>query len=219
MRPVNVAGAIVAVKYDSGILLASDTVINYGRSPRFGGISHFRQLTPTVLIGASGEFADFQALLDVLQRPLRQAECESHGQPLTVSEIYNLVKRYLYDRRSRINPLAVEVIVAGIAPNGASFVGTADLYGTAWEDDFACTGPASYLRGLQIERVVNKSQAEVLAGITDVWRALTRRSALAHPTIEIIDVTHAGITKLPPLKIVLTWPYSEGTQYGEELDC
>jgi 20S proteasome subunit beta 7 len=128
---------IVAVKYDSGILLASDTVIHHGRSPRFTGVSHFRQLTPTVVIGTSGQFADFQALLDVLLRPLRQAQWESYGQPLTVSEIYFLVKRYLYMRRTRMDPLALEVIVAGIAPDGAPFLGT------AFEDDFACASAAS----------------------------------------------------------------------------
>jgi hypothetical protein len=70
------------------------------------------------------------------------------------------------------------------------------------------------LRGLQFDVAVKKGKDEMLAAMTNVWRALTRRSVLAHPTIEVIDVSAAGIAKLEPITILLQWPYSEGTQYG-----
>jgi 20S proteasome subunit beta 7 len=218
-NPVTVAGAIIGVKYDGGIILASDTVINYSRSLKFTRVSHFQQLTPTTVIGGSGEFADFQELVDVLQSYLREAECANHGRPLLVSEVYNLVKRIMYSRRTRMDPLVIRVVVAGINLDGSPLLAAVDLYGTSWEDDFVCAGLATYMKGLQLDKAARRGRDEVIAAISQVWSAMLRRAVGTNAGLEFIDISPAGVTKLDPVRIELQWDFTEGTGFQDETEC
>jgi 20S proteasome alpha/beta subunit len=217
--PLTVAGAIIGVKYDGGIILASDTVITYGTALQFTHVSHFHQLTPTTVIGASGEVADFQELIDILQSYLREAECANHGRPLLASEVYNLIKRIMYTRRSRIDPLVMQVVVAGINADGSSLLAAVDLYGTFWEDDFVCGGMAAYLKGLQLDRAAGHGRDEVIAAIKQVWAGLARRSVGTNLTVEFIDVSPAGITRLEAVRLELPWYFAEATGFEDETEC
>jgi 20S proteasome subunit beta 7 len=218
-KPLTVAGSIIGVKYDSGIILASDTVLTFAGSLKFSGVTHFQQLTPSVVIGASGEFGDFQGLLDILKRPIRLTTCQTFGQHLAASEILSLIARILYIHRSRLQPFVVTVIVAGISPDQSSFLGVADLYGNSWVGDFACSGAAIHIRGLQLEGAVKKSKDEVIAAIKNVWAGLAKRHTLTSSTMELLDVSPKGIQALPPQKVQLEWSYCEATKYENEVDC
>ena len=99
--PITTTNSIIAAKYNDGIILASDRVVSYGSCFKFNDVSHFVQLTPNVVIGCTGELADFQELVDILRSVLVEEECKNNGQPLEPSEISNYIKRLMYQRRSK----------------------------------------------------------------------------------------------------------------------
>ena len=205
------AGPIIAVKYDGGIVLASDMTVTYGKSIKFANLSHFIEITPTCVIGASGDVGDFQALTEIIESIVREEQCKSGCETLTPSEIYTFVKRYLYQRRTNMKPLVIKVVVAGINADGTSFLAAADLYGTAWEDDFICTGIAAHMKGLQLDRAVGRTRDEVVQAIAEVWRGLKVRYCLSSGDVEIVDVSRDGVKKLDHLSIPSGFQICEGT--------
>jgi 20S proteasome alpha/beta subunit len=60
------------------------------------------------------------------------------------SEIFHYLRSLMYQRRNKMNPLWNNLLVAGFK-DGKSFLGSVDLIGTAYEDDFLATGFGSYL--------------------------------------------------------------------------
>lgn len=210
-------GPIVAVKYDGGIVLASDTNVTYGKSIKFANVTHFAELTPTCVLAASGDVGDFQQLLDIVTSMVREEQCKSGSDTLAPSEIYTYVKRFLYQRRTNMKPLVLVAVVAGINRDGTSFLACADLYGTAWEDDVVCTSIAAHMKGLQLDRAVNRSRDEVVRAIGDVWRALKVRYVLSSGEVEILDVSRDGIQRLEKLTIPSGYQICEGTGDKSEI--
>jgi 20S proteasome subunit beta 7 len=211
--PVTTAGAIIGIKYEGGIILASDRVLSYGKSLKFQNVTHFEKLASNVIIGASGEYADFQELCDILTSYVRKHECTNDGKSLKPSEIYTVIKRYMYQRRSKMKPLLLKVLIAGIEPDGKSFLATSDEYGTSWEDDYICTGCAAHLKALQLDEAVNRSKDTVIDALKVVWKAISRRYALSNENVELFDVSPGGIERIGEIQIECGWEYVEGTGY------
>lgn len=211
-------GAIIGIKYDGGIVVASDRVISYGRCVKFGNFTHFVEITPSCVIGASGEVGDFQELVDTLQAIVNEHECRTSGEHLTPAEIYTQVKRILYYRRSKMHPLQVKIVVAGINPDGNSFLAAADMYGTSWEDDVVCTGIAVHMKGLQLDRAVHRSRDEVCQAIRDVWQAIRVKYVLSVSEVELLDITSTGINKLEPMQVTVENEICEGTWDQEVIE-
>lgn len=197
---ITTAGTIIAIKYSGGIVLASDRAISYGSQFKFADVSHFSQVTPTCVIGCTGEMADFQELSKILGAIVRKTECQSGGEPPTPAEIFTLTKRVMYNRRSRMKPLMMKVVVAGINRDGSSFLGAADMYGTSWEDDVVTTGIGNHMKGLQLDRAVGRSRDEVITAIKDVMKAICMRSVTGAGAWEVLDVNRDGVSALDPIR-------------------
>lgn len=192
---LTVANSVLGVKYQGGLLVASDMAINYGSCFKFANVSHFVQLTPQILMSASGEFSDFQMLVDDVQALLRQHESQTAGKFLSPAEVFNYVKRIMYAQRSRISPLAINVIISGIQPDNSSFLGSVDLYGTAITDDFIGTQAAKRIQSPALAAVVNLEKEKVLNEMINVFQTITSRITVANRKIEFFDITPTGIQR------------------------
>ena len=209
MSAITTSGSIVAAKYDKGILLASDMSICYGSSFKFANVSHFVELTPTCVIGASGEFADFQELSDIIKSTILEEQCKHGGEYMSPSEIHTYIKRIMYHRRSKMKPLVMKIIVAGINPDKTTFLSCTDLYGASWEDDAISTGFAKYLQGIQIDSIAKGPKDAVYNGMKQVFTAVFARHALANGKVEFIDISTEKITRLEPVQIDPNWEVVE----------
>lgn len=215
--PVTVAGAIIAVKYDKGILLASDKSIHYGSCFKFANVSHFHQLTNNLIIGGSGEYADFQELVSLLEAIILKEQCQNNGESLTPSELSTYIKRLMYQKRSKMQPLVMRCVVAGISPEDQSngsrlFLGSINKYGTSYEDDYICTGIAQHLQGLDLAKSVNLDRETVLNTIKENFIAIYARNHSTTGKLEIIDLAIDGIKYMDPVEITPNWdiiPYDE----------
>lgn len=211
-QAITTSGAILAVKYDNGILLASDKTISYGSMFKYNNVSHFEQLTSSIIMGASGEFADFQELKDIIKSVILKEKCKHGGAELSPSEVHNYVKRLMYQRRSKMNPIVAKVVIAGINPDQSLFLACTDLYGASWEDDVISTGMGKYLQGDQLRNAVNGTKEEVQKSILEVFQAIYSRFAQANGKLEFIDMSKDGkIERTEGVEVMPNWEIVEGT--------
>lgn len=107
--------------------------------PRFKNVRRISKITNSCIISASGEFSDFQQIEKLLhdemllfilliffhspklkiskkKKNLNRDEdfCEDDKITLTAKEIFELLTRIMYNKRTQMNPLFNTVCVAGV---------------------------------------------------------------------------------------------------------
>ena len=139
--PIVTGTSVVALKYDGGVLLAADTLGSYGSLARFKDIRRIVGLdTHATLVGAGGDYSDFQAIEAILDELVVEDQCVGDGAKRSPAEIHSYLTRILYHRRSKYDPLWNSIVVAG-----PSFLATSDMIGTSYECYFCATGFGMHL--------------------------------------------------------------------------
>lgn len=68
--PITTATSVIAVKFDKGVMMAADILGSYGSLARFRNCPRLVKLNSNIIIGASGDYADFQYLKDIMERKM-----------------------------------------------------------------------------------------------------------------------------------------------------
>merc|ERR550532_1652095 len=97
------------------------------------------------LIGASGEFSDFQHLGHLLDDLDNEDFFHEDGCKMGPHEYSSYIGRVMYNRRSKFNPLYNQFVVVGKKKDGPAQLTFVDHQGTAFEEEFVATGFGSYL--------------------------------------------------------------------------
>ena len=71
--------SVIAMKYDGGVVIAADTLGSYGSLARFTEIERVIKVNETTMVGAGGDFADFQFLSDIIRQKQIDEECADDG--------------------------------------------------------------------------------------------------------------------------------------------
>jgi 20S proteasome subunit beta 7 len=58
--------SVLGVKFEGGVVIAADMLGSYGSLARFRNISRIMRVNNSTMLGASGDYADFQYLKQVL---------------------------------------------------------------------------------------------------------------------------------------------------------
>jgi 20S proteasome subunit beta 7 len=66
--PIVTGTTVIAAKYNGGILMITDTLGSYGSLAMFKSISRMHAMNSQILIGASGEYSDFQYIVKNLEQ-------------------------------------------------------------------------------------------------------------------------------------------------------
>lgn len=109
------------------------------------------------------------------------------------SEIFHYLRAVMYQRRNKMNPLWNNLLVAGYK-GGSSFLGSVDLIGTAYEEDFLATGFGSYL-AIPIFRKKwrpDMEEGEARELLEECLRVLFYRDCRALNNIQIAKATAEG---------------------------
>jgi 20S proteasome subunit beta 7 len=188
-QPIVTGTSVLGIKYNGGVLLAADTLCSYGSMAKYKNAERLRCVSDSCIIGAGGEYSDFQFLMDELGKKAQQEANEDDGAALSAEQYWNYLRAVMYQRRSKMNPLWNDVIIAG-----PKFLGFVDKIGTTFQDDFIATGFGSYL-SLPILR--NKWRADLTEGeartiLEDCLRVLFYRDCRALNRIQIAKVTEEG---------------------------
>lgn len=205
-RPIVTGTSVVAIKYAEGVMLAADTLGSYGTLAMFKDISRICKASDSTLVAGGGEYSDFQKISTMLEGLATTDMTYDDGHTHTPSEYYHYLRAVMYQRRNKFNPLWNHLVVAGFS-GGESFLGTVDLIGTAYQDDFIATGFGSYL-AIPIIRAKwrpDMDEGEARALLEDCMKVLFYRDCKAYNKIQIAKATAEGVAITDPIQLETNW--------------
>ena len=212
-QPIVTGASVLGVKYNGGVMLAADTLLSYGSMAKTLDASRLVEIDQT-LIGASGEFSDFQAIQEMLEAKSLEMrsgllqERDSDDAPMTARSMWNYLRSVMYRRRNKMNPLWNSVVVCGKdGPNGEFFLGVVDRLGTTVEDNLMATGFGSYM-GIPLLREkwrADMDEGEARALLEDCMKVLFYRDCRASSRIQLAKVSNDGVLISDPYELETDW--------------
>ncbi len=201
---------MIGVKYRDGVLLATDTLASYGSLAKFTGVSKFRKVGENTIIGASGEYSDFQYIGDALDEIAQREWTQNDGESMAPKSWNAYITRLLHNRRNKMNPLLNQIVVAGFDKNTqSSYLSYVDLYGTTYEDDYIATGYGAHLAiPILRERArLDMPLEEAVELLRHCMRILFYRDCRTTDRIQLARATADGVEVSPIEKLDTKWDY------------
>ncbi|CAI5798577.1 proteasome subunit beta type-4 [Podarcis lilfordi] len=200
--------SVLGVKFNGGVMIAADMLGSYGSLARFRNISRIMKVNDSTVLGASGDYADFQYLKQVIEQMVIDEELLGDGHSYSPKAIHSWLTRAMYSRRSKMNPLWNTVVIGGFS-NGESFLGYVDMLGVAYEAASLATGYGSYVaQPLMREALENKpvlSKQEARSLLERCMKILYYRDARSFNRYELTTVTEKGVEVEGPISSETNW--------------
>eukprot|EP00128_Syssomonas_multiformis_P004519 Colp12_sorted_trinity150504_noHs@10240 len=207
-QPTVTGTSVIGLKFKDGVILAADTLGSYGSLARYKKCSRLLKVSDNTVVAGSGDYADFQYIKTTLEDLIIEDQSLNDGHSLQPQEIHSYLTRVMYNRRSKMNPLWNELLVAGMS-KGKPFLGFVDKLGVMYEDPTIATGYGAYI-GLPLLRKaieqnpdMNVDQARKV--IEDCLRVLFYRDARSLNRHEFAIITKDGITITEPVELATNW--------------
>jgi 20S proteasome subunit beta 7 len=210
-QPIVTGTSVIAIKFADGIMMAADTLASYGSLARFSGIQRMKAVGGNTVVGASGEYSDFQYISDALDEMTMDDFCTDDGKVLTSDEIHSYLTRLMYSRRNKQQPLWNGLLVGGFkGDSDEAYLGYVDMIGTSYTDDFLCTGFAKHLA---VPILRERWRADLTAGearalLEDCMRVMFYRDCRASREIQLAQVTKEGALVSGAFKLDTKWDYA-----------
>jgi 20S proteasome subunit beta 7 len=219
--------SVLGIQYAGGVMIAADTLCSYGSMAKYKDARRLISVNSKTLIGGGGEYSDFQAITDLLERNALEDRCtsdslyEEEDEEGCAREIWNYLRVVMYNRRNKMNPLWNDLVVAGYSSAGDPFLGYVDKIGTTYEDTYIATGFGSYL-ALPLMREKwrpDLEEGEARALLEDCMRVLFYRDCRALNKIQIAKVTKEdGVLISDPYELETDWSSGEFETAKANLD-
>jgi len=198
LSPIVTGSTVIGVKYDGGVLVAADTLASYGSQARYKDFVRMRKVGHFTLLGASGEMSDFQAMGKMIDELDMEDYLHQDGCQMGPKQYASYIGRVMYNKRSKMNPLYNQFIIAGKKGNDAPLLAFVDHQGTYFEDDYISTGFGAYLAMplLRTEWSPNMTKAQATDLIIKCLRNCFYRDCKAYSkyTIGCCDGTSVEIS-------------------------
>jgi len=206
LEPYVTGTSVLGLRYDGGVMLAADTLASYGSLARFRDVRRMAALGKYTLIGATGEYSDFQHLLRMLDELIVGDELADDGSALSPHSIHSYLTRVLYERRNKFDPLWGHFAVAGFR-NGKSYLGFSDLRGTHYEDDTIATGYGSMIARPILRNAYrpNLTKEEARNVLEECLRVLYYRDARSLNRVQIATISAEGPLISEPYELKTDW--------------
>jgi len=192
-------------------MLAADTLCSYGSLAKYKDARRLVSIgedDASFLIGAGGEFSDFQFITDLLEQNALEDKMAGELMSESGEAVWSYLRAVMYNRRNKMNPLWNDVLVAGYdKEEKTAFLGLVDKIGTAYKDDILATGFGSYL-ALPILREkwrADMEEGEARALLEDCLRVLFYRDCRASNRVQIAKATADGTLVSEPYEIETSW--------------
>lgn len=226
-RPIVTGTSVIGVVYDGGVMLAADTLLSYGTMAKQQKVSRLHAITGTsTIIGASGEYSDFQTIIEILEsesleetrtsRALMDSlySNEENTVPkVTAASTWNYLRFVMYSRRNKFNPYWNDVVVAGIDNENKPFLGMVDKIGTTVKDNVIATGFGAYLALPLLRDRWNPtlSEGDARTLLEDCCKVLFYRDCRASNSIQIAKSVVGQATPLisEPYELETSWDAPE----------
>lgn len=96
------------------------------------------------ILGAGADYADFQCIKHYIDEKITEDFCYDDKIGMKPKSLYNWLTRCMYNRRCRMNPWWIDLVVGGVQ-DGVPFLGHVDVRGRAYEDNVVATGFGKHL--------------------------------------------------------------------------
>lgn len=142
--PIATGSSVVGIKYDEGVLIAADTLVSYGSLASFRDVDRVFTINDNCILGAGADYADFQCIKHYIDEKITEDFCYDDKIEMKPKSLYNWLTRCMYNRRCRMNPWWIDLVVGGVQ-DGVPFLGHVDVRGRAYEDKVVATGFGKHL--------------------------------------------------------------------------
>lgn len=142
--PIATGSSVVGVKFNEGVLIAADTLVSYGSLASFRNVDRVFTINDNCILGAGADYADFQCIKHYIDEKITEDFCYDDKIEMKPKSLYNWLTRCMYNRRCRMNPWWIDLVVGGVQ-DGVPFLGHVDVRGRAYEDNVVATGFGKHL--------------------------------------------------------------------------
>ncbi|CRL03273.1 CLUMA_CG016320, isoform A [Clunio marinus] len=194
--PITTGTSIVAVKYDRGVIIAGDMLVSYGSLARYHNVDRVFQINENIILGITGDYADFQFIKQVIDETILADFSMDDKIAMKPKDLYTWLTRVLYNRRSRFNPLWLDMVVGGMQYD-EPFLGHINFRGRAYTSDVISTGFGTHL-ALPILRERSEkgtmSEADAQEVVKKSMEVLFYRDCRGYPRYSQANINDQGCT-------------------------
>lgn len=200
---------------------------SYGSLARFTDVKRLRPFNPTTIIGVGGDVSDMQYLDRLLNSLGIEENYGSSGHNLSAKNLHTYLQKIMYKRRSNINPLWNQILVAGLDGDGKPFLSSVDLLGTTFSAPTLATGFGAHLAQPLLRRLVEDeaavasiTQEQAVAAVKECMKVLFYRDARSIDKYSIAVVTKEGGVDLKEDERLegQSWAFAESIKgYGTQV--
>ena len=195
--------SVIGLKYNNGVIIASDTLMCYGGSL---SLMHSRErikvLNERTVIGYSGEFSDMQETSRILNELILEDQLETNRNGVMGPvELGHYLSSLHYYQRNRLDPYLNSAIVGGIDFNGDVVLMQVDPFGTFLTGNYFTTAFANYfacslLRNEYPKNPNELTKEQAMNLIRKCFEVLFYRDSKAGDEIQYIVLEKVGNNQL-----------------------
>jgi 20S proteasome subunit beta 7 len=146
---------------------------------------------------------------------------------LNAKNLHTYLAKVLYKRRSDFDPLWNHILVAGVLPDGAPFLSSADLLGTTFEAPSIATGFGAHLAQPMMRKLVpdeasveGVTKEQAVEAIKAAMKVLFYRDARSMDKYSMAIVTKDGVELDEDLKLEnQSWAFADKIRgYGTQIN-
>ena len=178
---------------------------SYGSLARFTDVKRLHKFNDLAVLGVSGDVSDMQYLSRLLSslsiRENYTSDPASHT--LNAKNLHTYLSKVMYKRRSDINPLWNQILVAGLDVEGAPFLSSVDLLGTTFSSPTLATGFGAHLAQPLLRKLVdeesevkNVQREQAVEAVKECMKVLFYRDARSLDRYSIAVITKEGGVEL-----------------------
>ena len=219
--------SVIGLKYNNGVIIASDTLMCYGGSLY---LMHSREsikvLNERTVIGYSGEFSDMQETSRILNELILEDQLETNRNGVMGPvELGHYLSSLHYYQRNRLDPYLNSAIVGGIDFNGDVVLMQVDPFGTFLTGNYFTTAFANYfacslLRNEYPKNPNELTKEQAMNLIRKCFEVLFYRDSKAGDEIQYIVLEKVGNNQLKTedgvFKLDTKWEYKQFMQGNEK---
>lgn len=207
--PMTTGTSVIGIQFKDGILIAADILGSYGSLARFRNLERVMKVNDNIILGAGGDYADYQYLKSSIERKILEEECFDDGFNLKPKALHCWLTRLLYNRRSNFDPLWNNFVIGGLQDDEL-FLGTVDKLGTAYVDPVIATGYGAYMATPILRKAYEENseltQEKAIELIYKVMQVLYYRDARSFPKYQLGIITkEKGVEMQGPITLDSYW--------------
>ncbi|OAF69059.1 Proteasome subunit beta type-4, partial [Intoshia linei] len=137
--PITTGSSVIGIKYNNGVVIAADTMGNYGNMHRYPNVQRLLKINENTVLGVSGDLADYQKVKSMVENRMLQEDLNDDGYKMTPLILHSWLTRILYQARCKMNPFWNTYIVGGVQ-DGLKYLGYVDKIGIAFTGNTLACG-------------------------------------------------------------------------------